>query len=153
MRASVMNSPVFTIQPVVTSALACSPAGDQQRCSVPQSATHRPHLSDLGVDLIGFGRQRLAVDFRSPVGREHDWISSSDSPAACLSRPTLLPAVTWGLAIAAVLLFLMQPAMGAGLASSRTPTPLKNCLRSFANHAVFCLGLHVGAAALTRPAT
>jgi len=77
-----------------------------------------------------------------PWGASIDWISSSDSPAAWLSRPTLLPAVTWGLAIAAVLLFLMQPAMGAGLASSRTPTPLRNCL-----------GLHVGAAALTRPAT
>lgn len=67
-----------------------------------------------------------------------------------LDRPSLLPAVAWGLATAAAPLFVMQPAMGAGIASSRTPTPLKNCLRSLANHAVFGLGLYLSAAALTR---
>jgi hypothetical protein len=40
--------------------------------------------------------------------------------------------------------------MPAPIASSRTPTPLKNCLRSLANHAVFGLGLYVSAAALAR---
>ena len=67
-----------------------------------------------------------------------------------LDNPSLLPALAWGLATAAAPLFVMQPAMGAGIASSRTPTPLKNCLRSLANHAVFGLGLYLSAAALTR---
>jgi hypothetical protein len=40
--------------------------------------------------------------------------------------------------------------MGAGIASSRTPAPLTNSLRSLANHAVFGLGLYVSAVALTR---
>ena len=62
----------------------------------------------------------------------------------------LLPALAWGLATAAVPLFVMQPAMGAGIASSRTPTPLLNALRSVANHAVFGLGLYFGAIALAR---
>jgi len=35
--------------------------------------------------------------------------------------------------------------MGAGIASSRTPTPLKNCLRSLANHTVFGVGLYLSA--------
>lgn len=43
----------------------------------------------------------------------------------------------------------MQPAMGAGLASSRTPTPLKNCLRSLITHAVFGGGLYGAAVVLT----
>lgn len=68
--------------------------------------------------------------------------------AAWLHRPTLLPAMAWGLATVAAPLFVMQPAMGAGMASSRTPTPLKNCLRSLVNHAVFGLGLYLGARAL-----
>jgi len=38
--------------------------------------------------------------------------------------------------------------MGAGIASSRTTAPLKNSLRSLANHAVFGLGLYLSAAAL-----
>jgi hypothetical protein len=67
-----------------------------------------------------------------------------------LDGPSVLPALAWGVVTAAAPLLVMQPAMGAGIASSRTPTPLKNCLRSLASHAVFGLGLYVSAAALAR---
>jgi hypothetical protein len=60
-------------------------------------------------------------------------------------QPTLLPAVTVGASTVVVPLFLMQPAMGAGFAGSRTPSPLKNCLRSLANHTVFGAGLFLAA--------
>jgi len=65
-----------------------------------------------------------------------------------LHAPTLLPALAFGVATVVAPLFVMQPAMGAGFAASRTPTPLKNCLRSLASHAVFGLGLYLCAAAL-----
>ena len=68
--------------------------------------------------------------------------------AAWLHDPTVFPALAWGLATAAAPLFVLQPAMGAGVASSRTPAPLKNSLRSLANHAVFGLGLYLSAAVL-----
>lgn len=42
-------------------------------------------------------------------------------------------------------LFVMQPAMGAGFASSRTATPVLNVLKSLANHTVFGLGLYATA--------
>jgi hypothetical protein len=58
-------------------------------------------------------------------------------------RPTLLPALTVGVCTVAAPLLVMQPAMGSGFAASRTPTPLKNCLRSLANHSVFGLGLYL----------
>lgn len=70
--------------------------------------------------------------------------------AAWLDAPTVLPAVVWGLITTSAPLFLLQPAMGAGLASSRTATPVKNCLRSCGNHAVYGLSLFVSATALTR---
>ena len=70
--------------------------------------------------------------------------------AAWLRAPALLPALGWGLLTAAAPLFVLQPAMGAGIASRRTPTPLANCLRSLANHAVFGLGLYLSATALVR---
>jgi hypothetical protein len=63
-------------------------------------------------------------------------------------QPTLVPAIAVGLATVLLPLFVMQPAMGAGVASSRTPTPLKNVLRSLANHGVFGLGLYLSATAL-----
>ncbi|PAU58494.1 DUF2938 domain-containing protein [Pseudomonas indica] len=62
-----------------------------------------------------------------------------------VADPTLLPAVLIGMGTVVAPLFLMQPAMGAGFAASRTPTPLKNCLRSLANHTVFGLGLFIAA--------
>jgi hypothetical protein len=42
-------------------------------------------------------------------------------------------------------LFVMQPAMGAGIAGLRTPSPGMNRLQSLANHAVFGLGLYLAA--------
>jgi hypothetical protein len=60
--------------------------------------------------------------------------------------PSLLPALGVGLSTVALPLFVMQPAMGGGIASSRTPTPLKNGLRSLTNHAVFGVGLYLAAA-------
>ena len=60
-------------------------------------------------------------------------------------QPSLLPALAIGVGTVLVPLFVMQPAMGAGIASSKTPTPLKNCLRSLANHAVFGTGLYLAA--------
>ncbi|WP_332825656.1 DUF2938 domain-containing protein [Ramlibacter sp.] len=65
-----------------------------------------------------------------------------------LRVPTLLPAVLVGVATVAAPLFVMQPAMGAGIASSRTRTPALNCLKSVANHTVFGAGLYLAAAAI-----
>jgi len=60
-------------------------------------------------------------------------------------QPTLGRAIAFGLGTVIVPLFVMQPAMGAGFASSKTATPVKNVLRSVANHAVFGLGLYQSA--------
>ncbi|MDR6671646.1 DUF2938 domain-containing protein [Xanthomonas sp. 1678] len=65
---------------------------------------------------------------------------------AWLREPALLPAVAMGMATVVVPLLVMQPAMGAGFAASKTPTPLRNCLRSLATHAVFGAGLFLSAA-------
>ncbi|MGZ8320512.1 MAG: DUF2938 domain-containing protein [Telluria sp.] len=62
-----------------------------------------------------------------------------------MDNPSLLPALAVGIATVAAPLFLMQPAMGAGIASSKTATPAKNCLRSVLNHAVFGAGLYAAA--------
>ncbi len=64
---------------------------------------------------------------------------------AWLREPSLGPAITVGAATVAVPLFVVQPAMGAGFAFSKTPTPAKNCLRSLVTHTVFGLGLYLSA--------
>ncbi|MCU7647376.1 DUF2938 domain-containing protein [Pseudomonas piscis] len=67
---------------------------------------------------------------------------------AWLSAPTLWPALAFGIVTVLLPLCLMQPAMGAGLFSSKTPTPLRNCIRSLATHTVFGIGLFVSATIL-----
>lgn len=63
-----------------------------------------------------------------------------------MRAPTPLPALAFGVATVVAPLFVMQPAMGAGFAASRTAAPLKSSLRSLANHGVFGAGLYLGAA-------
>lgn len=65
-----------------------------------------------------------------------------------VQQPTFMPAILTGVATVAMPLFVMQPAMGSGFAASRTPTPLKNCARSVANHAVFGIGMYLAAIAI-----
>jgi hypothetical protein len=62
-----------------------------------------------------------------------------------LQTPTVAPALALGMVTVAVPQLVMQPAMGAGIASSRTKTPVLNCVKSLANHTVFGLGLYVAA--------
>jgi hypothetical protein len=64
---------------------------------------------------------------------------------AWVASPSLLPALLVGIGTVAAPWLVMHPAMGAGVASSRTPAPAKNRLRSLANHAVFGLGLYLSA--------
>jgi hypothetical protein len=59
--------------------------------------------------------------------------------------PSLLPAVTIGVGTVIAPVFIMQPAIGAGIAFRRTATPVKNCVRSLVNHAVFGAGLYLSA--------
>lgn len=66
---------------------------------------------------------------------------------AWIDGPTFLPALAFGIGTVAAPWFVVQPAMGAGIASSRTATPLRNCLRSLATHAVFGAGLYLAARA------
>ena len=60
-------------------------------------------------------------------------------------NPSLLPALSVGIGSVVAPLFVMQPAMGAGFASSKTRTPVMNCFRSLANHTVFGAGLYLAA--------
>jgi hypothetical protein len=60
-----------------------------------------------------------------------------------LERPTLLPALAFGLATSVFPLFVMQPSLGLGFASSRAPKPNQARVKSLMTHAVFGLGLYL----------
>jgi Protein of unknown function (DUF2938) len=60
-----------------------------------------------------------------------------------LARPTLLPALLYGIGTVVFPFFLMQPSLGLGVAASRTPNPTKARLKSLVTHTVFGIGLYV----------
>jgi hypothetical protein len=65
-----------------------------------------------------------------------------------LARPTLLPALLYGIGTIIFPFFIMQPSFGLGIASSRTATPMQARLKSLATHSVFGVGLYVCAEVL-----
>jgi len=64
--------------------------------------------------------------------------------------PTLGPALLVGVGTVVSPLFILQPALGAGIASSKTPTPVFNTLKSLTTHIVFGVGLFVAAVVAAR---
>jgi hypothetical protein len=66
-----------------------------------------------------------------------------------LTRPTPLPALLYGLATVVFPLFIMQPALGLGVASSRAARPAQARAKSIATHLVFGSGLYLGALAVS----
>src|SRR5438046_6921002 len=65
------------------------------------------------------------------------------SSADWLTRPTLLPALLYGIGTVVFPLFIMQPSFGLGIAASRTPKPTQARLKSLVTHIVFGVGLYV----------
>jgi hypothetical protein len=59
-----------------------------------------------------------------------------------LEHPTLFPALTLGWVTLIAPFLVMQPAMGAGIAASKTPHPNAARLRSVVTHTVYGLGLY-----------
>jgi hypothetical protein len=60
-----------------------------------------------------------------------------------LARPTLLPALLFGLGTVVFPFFIMQPSLGLGVAASRTPNPAQARLKSLVTHTVFGVGLYL----------
>jgi hypothetical protein len=60
-----------------------------------------------------------------------------------LARPTVLPALLFGIGTVVFPFFIMQPSFGLGIAASRTPNPTQARLKSLVTHIVFGVGLYV----------
>jgi len=67
-----------------------------------------------------------------------------------LERPTLLPALAFGIVTTLVPYLIMQPSLGLGVAASKTPKPNQARLKSLATHTVYGAGLYLWALPLSR---
>ncbi len=59
------------------------------------------------------------------------------------ARPTLLPALLFGIATVVFPFFILQPSLGLGIASSKTPKPAQARVKSLVTHTVFGVGLYL----------
>jgi hypothetical protein len=71
------------------------------------------------------------------------------APGDWLARPTVLPALLYGVGTVVFPLFVLQPSLGLGIASANTPKPAQARLKSLGTHVVFGLGLYLCAVALS----
>ena len=113
------------------------PSGTLRHDSIAK-ATPKPYECQVGWIThytIGISLAIVFVTVISP-----NWIDS----------PTLMPAVLYGLATVVFPLFVLQPALGLGIASARTPNPAKARLKSLATHLVFGIGMYTTAVVLNR---
>jgi hypothetical protein len=67
------------------------------------------------------------------------------APSTWLERPTLLPALAFGIVTTLVPFLIMQPAFGLGIAASKTPNPNRVRLKSLMTHTMFGVGLYIWA--------
>lgn len=62
-------------------------------------------------------------------------------PADWLMRPTLLPALAFGIGTVVFPFFIMQPSFGLGVAGANTANPVQTRLKSLMTHTVYGIGL------------
>ena len=73
----------------------------------------------------------FAIGFVALAGK--DW----------LEHPMLIPALIFGIATVFAPFFILQPALGHGVAASKTPNPIQSRLRTVMNHTSFGIGLYL----------
>jgi len=79
------------------------------------------------------------------VGIAFAFLLISIAGVAWARTPSLGIALLVGVCTVAFPLLVMQPAMGLGVAASKSPNPIKSFIRSMVNHSVFGLGLFLSA--------
>ena len=71
-------------------------------------------------------------------------------PRDWVARPTLTPALIYGIATVVFPFFILQPSLGLGIASARTANPTKARIKSLATHFVFGVGIFLTALVVSR---
>lgn len=105
----------------------------------------------LGAFVIGLGASLLMDACNLFLKRAFGIPSLNDcllgrwllAPSGWIASPTLLPALLYGIVTVVFPFFVMQPALGLGMAASRTPSPFQARMKSLATHTVFGVGMYL----------
>jgi hypothetical protein len=77
------------------------------------------------------------------IGTAYALVLVALASGSWLARPTLLPAMLFGIGSVLVPYLIMQPSFGLGIAASKAPRPTQARLRSLMAHTIFGAGLYI----------
>jgi hypothetical protein len=125
------------------------------------------HIASLNFCLVGrwlshmplgtFTHARIAAAPRRPaeciigwtahflIGITFSLVLVIGTSGGWLEHPSLLPALLVGVGTVLIPYFIVQPALGLGMASAKTPHPAQARLKSLMTHTVFGVGLYLSA--------
>ena len=116
-------------------------------CLVGRWLRHMPEGTFTHASIIAAPRKRFECTVgwiaHYVIGTVYALVLVAFVSGSWLARPTLLPAMLFGIGSVLVPYLIMQPAFGLGIAGSRTPSPTQARLRSLLAHTVFGVGLYV----------
>jgi hypothetical protein len=91
------------------------------------------------------GERVLGYAAHYAIGITFAWVLLVIVGPDWLASPAIWPALAIGLGTIVAPWFVMQPAMGAGIAGSKTADPTATRLRNLGTHTVYGVGLYLGA--------
>ena len=114
-------------------------------CLLGRWLRHMPEGSFRHASITGAPRKSFECSVgwiaHYTIGLALTLVFVAFASADWLARPALLPALLYGAGTVVFPLFILQPAFGLGIASSKTPNPTKARLKSLMTHTVFGVGL------------
>jgi len=116
-------------------------------CLVGRWLRHMPEGTFTHASIIAAPRKRFECTVgwiaHYVIGTVYALVLVAFVSGSWLARPTLLPAMLFGIGSVLVPYLIMQPSFGLGIAASRTPNPTQARLRSLVAHTAFGVGLYV----------
>ena len=112
---------------------------------IAHSAHGRIHHAAIAKSPAMRGELAIGWFTHYGVGIAFAFLLSLAWGAAWFERPSFGPALITGVVTVLVPFFVMQPAMGAGFAASRTPRPGAARAQSLLTHTIYGLGLYLAA--------
>jgi hypothetical protein len=96
------------------------------------------------------GELALGWAFHCFIGMLHGVLLVAILGVDWVRHPTWLPAVLIGLGLLVAPFFVMDPALGGGIAASKAANPAASRIRSVINHTIFGTGMYLAALLLAR---
>ena len=116
-------------------------------CLVGRWLRHMPEGKFMHVSIAAAPQKRFECTVgwiaHYAIGAMYALVLVALVSGSWLARPTLLPALLFGIVSVLVPYLIMQPSFGLDIAASRMPQPMQARLRSLMAHTVFGAGLYV----------